>query len=99
MALVRSGVWVRTWRRHVWLTLRHLGIIGTRHFGLRCDGHSRTGALQAVYDNRFARLQAGTNEPLAVNDGPELYRLINDRVRRGEREYVLLRLIGANGAL
>ena len=60
--------------------------------------HPRTDPFQAVDDNFFAGLQAGTDDALAVNQRPQLHRLIGDRVRWRQGEHEFLRLVGADGA-
>src|SRR5256885_1085636 len=78
---------------------RHLWTFLARHFLLRRYGHTRANSLQAVDDNLLAGLQPGTNDPLALDGRTELHRPIGDRVRRGQRQHIFLRLVGADGAL
>src|SRR5438445_6053892 len=78
---------------------RHLWTFLARHFLLRRYGHSWANSLQAVDDNFFAGLQPGTNDALALDGRTELHRPIGNRVGRGQRQHIFLRLVGADGAL
>src|SRR5438552_5521291 len=80
-------------------TAREPGSFTARHFFLRCDRHAGANALKAVDDDLVAGIEAIANDALAFDQRPELHRAILDRVRRGQGENELLRLVGADGAL
>src|SRR5207302_9220361 len=77
--------------------------LGDFGFRRRRDGgfwphwHPGTEALKPVDHDVVTRLQPGSNDTFAVDNRPELYRLVSDRIGRRKRKHIFLSLVGADG--